>query len=68
MDSDKVPVVDITRLYLTFTISLLVLALIALPFLEPGSPSYVVDLFAILILSIFLSILVILRASRRLAA
>lgn len=64
MSSDSVPVVDLTRLYLTFTLSLLVLALIALPFLEPGSPTYVVDLFAILILSIFLSMLIILRAWR----
>jgi hypothetical protein len=65
LSGDRVPVVDVARLYITFTVSLLVLALIALPFLEPGSPSYVVDLFAILILSIFLSMLVLLRIARR---
>jgi len=66
LSGEGVPVFDVARLYMTFTVSLLVLALIALPFLEPGSPSFIVDLFAILVLSIFLSMLLILRFARRL--
>ncbi len=54
------------KAYLTLALTLLILALIALPFLKPGSPSFIVNVVAIILLLAFilLVIIVIRRALR----
>ncbi len=46
------------RLAFTMGLTLFLLALIALPFLSPGSPAFVADVLALLISGAFLTLLV----------
>jgi len=48
------------KYYLATALSFLVLALIVLPFLEPSSPSFIVNLFAIALLLVLITLLVML--------
>ncbi|MCS6963552.1 hypothetical protein [Thermoflexus sp.] len=48
----------LSRLAFTMGLTLFLLALMALPFLSPGSPAFVVDVLALLISGGFLALLV----------
>lgn len=50
---------EFVRAYLAVALSFLVLAVIALPFLRPGSPSFVADLVGIVMLIVFITVLTI---------
>ncbi len=54
------------RGYLAVALSFLVLALLALPFLERGSPSFIADLLGIALLAVFIAL--ILAYGRRMLA
>jgi len=56
-------ILGLYRALLNVSLSFLVLALIALLLLEPGSPSFIVDLFGIALLLAFITMLI---ATRRL--
>jgi len=51
---------ELYKAYLNLALTLLILTLIALPFLEPGSPSFIVDIIAMTLLTIFILSLIIL--------
>ena len=51
---------ELYKAYLNLALTLLILTLIALPFLEPGSPSFIVNIIAITLLTIFILSLIIL--------
>ena len=48
---------EYVKAYLSIALSFLVLALIALPFLEKGSPSFIADVAGIVLLLIFIALL-----------
>ncbi len=50
---------EYVKAYLSIALSFLVLALIALPFLEKGSPSFVADVVGILLLLVFIALLLV---------
>ncbi len=47
------------RAYLVLASTLLMLTIIVIPFLEPGSPTYIVALFSVLLLVVFIILLLI---------
>ncbi len=51
---------NIYKLYLIIALSFLVLSLIALPYLKPGSPSFIVNLLGMMLLLLFIIMLLIL--------
>jgi len=53
---------ELYRAYLNLALTLLILTLIALPFLKPGSPSFIVNIIAMILLIVFiLSLIVVIR-------
>jgi len=57
---------ELYKAYLTLALTLLILTLIALPFLKPGSPSFIVDIMAMILLIIFiLSLIIVIKKTLR---
>ena len=49
------------RLYLSIAFAFLILSIIILPYLKPGSPSFIVNILGITLLLTFILMLILLR-------
>lgn len=50
---------ELYKAYLTLALTLLILTLIVLPFLKPGSPSFIANITAMILLIVFILLLIV---------